>query len=67
MDGEKWCSIGLTKKPYNVFIIFKNVFKMLTGWNLGTGYLLSVEEYLSKEETHAILALSENIPCWKYY
>ena len=40
---------------------------MLTDWNLGTEYLLSVEEYLSKEETHAILALSENIPCWKYY
>ena len=61
INGEKGCSILLIKESFTIFsLIFEKVFKVLTGRKLVTEYLSSV--CLSKGETHAILALSGNIP-----
>ena len=60
INGEKWCSILLIKKPFTIFSwFFEKAFRTLTGGKLVTEYLSSVS--LSKGETHAILALSGNI------
>ena len=48
---------------YNFFKFFEKAFETLTGRKLVTEYLSSV--CLSKGETHAVLALSGNIPLLK--
>ena len=66
INGESWCSILLIKRSFTIFSkFFEKVFKTLTDRKLLTVYLPLV--CLTKGETYAIIAFSQNILLLKLY